>query len=108
MSRKSSCVHGLMEVGGFEGHSFLGEGDSLWVEGKPAVLPWWEGFQMLPDLESVSFGLSLKPSLVVCSLVATWQTCPVPAVSPVQVGMWLMVPPPLSPACLPPTPVYRY
>ena len=29
---------------------FPGEADSLCVEGKPAVLPQWQGFQMLPDL----------------------------------------------------------
>ena len=76
-----------MEVGGFEGGSFPGEADSLWVEGRPPVLPWWEGFQMLPDLESCVLWAQPQPSLVLCPLVVTCQMWPVPAVSSVQVGM---------------------
>lgn len=39
MSSKSSCVHGLMEVGGFEGHSFLGGGDPFgWRENQQSCL----------------------------------------------------------------------
>lgn len=72
VSKKSSC---LLEVGGFEGHSVLGEAD---------LIPFgWKGSQQSClggkvsrcslTCRLVSCGLSYRPSSVVCALVATCQ-----------------------------------